>query len=303
VKAIAAVALVLFAMCEEEGPPPVGAVRIHTTITGATLYVDATERSTLHDGMEVQLTPGPHVLEARRDGRILANVPVEARSALIYDVTLADETSSSPPPMAAPMAPIPPPAEPPSSAGALAADQVRTVIQGGQPAIRSCYEEHPVPGTVRIDVNLNIAPDGSVSSATASGGDEAAGPLRACIEERVRALRFPAASDTTSVTFPFVFTATEDAPSTGSPSTPSRADVVAAMNEVAPAVSRCGGGFDGIANTRVVFSGPTGRATSAHVQGGNLDARTGQCIEEAVRAARVPPFSQSTFSVTYPFRY
>ncbi len=85
------------------------------------------------------------------------------------------------------------------------------------------------------------------------------------------------------------------------PPTPSRGDVVGAMNSVSGAVSACGNGQHGVAPVRIVFSGRNGHVTNANVQG-NLPPPVRTCIARAVRGAHVPPFSQPTFSINYPFR-
>lgn len=85
------------------------------------------------------------------------------------------------------------------------------------------------------------------------------------------------------------------------PATPSRSDVLAAMNSVAGAVSACSNGVRGTAPVRITFAGSTGRVTNAEVQG-NLPPQVRSCIARAVRSARVPQFTQTSFSVNYPFR-
>lgn len=86
------------------------------------------------------------------------------------------------------------------------------------------------------------------------------------------------------------------------PQTPSRSDVMSALNGVQGAVAACGNGTHGTANVRIVFSGRTGQATNATVGGGNFPPPVMSCIARAARGARVPPFQNATFSVNYPFR-
>lgn len=85
------------------------------------------------------------------------------------------------------------------------------------------------------------------------------------------------------------------------PQTPSRSDVQRALEGLAGAVRTCGGGARGMAPTRIVFSGETGRVTDAQVTGGALPPEARSCIARAVRSAHLPRFEQRTFSVTYPF--
>lgn len=84
------------------------------------------------------------------------------------------------------------------------------------------------------------------------------------------------------------------------PQTPSRSDIMTAMNGVQGAVRACGQGNRGTAVVRVSFAGNTGRATSAQVNS-SLPGPVKSCIAAAVRRARVPPFQQASFSVNYPF--
>lgn len=90
-------------------------------------------------------------------------------------------------------------------------------------------------------------------------------------------------------------------PPEGAPATPSRSDIVRAMNAIAPAVSECGQGAHGLAPVRIVF-GPGGQVTTANVSGGNFPPAVRACIARAARGATVPPFRNPTFSVNYPFR-
>ncbi|MGF1469223.1 MAG: GYF domain-containing protein [Sandaracinaceae bacterium] len=82
---------------------------------------------------------------------------------------------------------------------------------------------------------------------------------------------------------------------------PSRSDVRRAMDSVAGQVRACGNGTHGTARVQVVFQGTSGRVTTATVEAANLPPPVRSCIARAVRGARVPSFSQSTFSVRYPF--
>jgi len=84
------------------------------------------------------------------------------------------------------------------------------------------------------------------------------------------------------------------------PQTPSRSDIMSAMNGVQGAVRACGNGARGTAVVRVSFAGNTGRATNAQVNSA-LPGPVKSCIAAAVRRARVPPFQQANFSVNYPF--
>jgi len=85
--------------------------------------------------------------------------------------------------------------------------------------------------------------------------------------------------------------------------TPTRNDVKTALQGVSGAVKACRKGTGGTATVNVVFSGKTGRASSAKVTGGPFKGTAvGSCIQSAVKRARVPRFKQSSFKVTFPYR-
>jgi len=84
---------------------------------------------------------------------------------------------------------------------------------------------------------------------------------------------------------------------------PARNDVKTALQGVSGAVKACKKDAGGTAAVNVVFSGKTGRASSAKVTSGPFKGTpVGSCIESAVKRARVPRFKQSSFKVTFPYR-
>lgn len=83
---------------------------------------------------------------------------------------------------------------------------------------------------------------------------------------------------------------------------PGRGDVMTAMASVRPSVNACAQGHGGLAQVRLTFAGPSGRVTSAVIEGQFAGTPQGSCIARAVRAATVPPFAQPTFSVLFPFQ-
>jgi len=108
------------------------------------------------------------------------------------------------------------------------------------------------------------------------------------------------AEDTTKTT-PKVEEKTTTAPA-GLPATPSKNDVLAAMKKVTGKVKACAKGQTGKAVTSIVFSGSSGKATSAKVIGGEFAGTpAASCIASAAQSASVPKFKQSSFSFTYPF--
>jgi hypothetical protein len=83
------------------------------------------------------------------------------------------------------------------------------------------------------------------------------------------------------------------------PLQPSRSQVIAAMQRVAPAVSVCFGRRYGSAKVLVTVLGETGRVTTARVTGQR--GKIGSCIARAVRRARLPKFQQRKLEISYPF--
>ena len=87
------------------------------------------------------------------------------------------------------------------------------------------------------------------------------------------------------------------------PDAPARNDVKTALQGVSGAVKSCKKDSGGTAAVNVVFSGKTGRASSAKIASGPFKGTpVGSCIESAVKRARVPRFKQSSFKVTFPYR-
>ncbi len=87
------------------------------------------------------------------------------------------------------------------------------------------------------------------------------------------------------------------------PDAPTRNDVKTALQGVSGAVKSCKKDSGGTASVKVVFSGKTGRTSSAKVASGPFKGTAvGSCIESAVKRARVPRFKQSSFKVTFPYR-
>ena len=85
------------------------------------------------------------------------------------------------------------------------------------------------------------------------------------------------------------------------PETPPRDAVLRGLRSVSGPVRACGGGQHGVANTTVVIAGSTGRVQSARVAGSFAGTPVGSCVARAVRGARFPRFSRSSFSVTFPY--
>jgi hypothetical protein len=83
------------------------------------------------------------------------------------------------------------------------------------------------------------------------------------------------------------------------PLQPSRAQVIAAMRRITPAVHACFGRRHGKAMVRLTVIGRTGRVTTARVTGQR--GAIGSCIARAVRRARLPVFAQRRLQIAYPF--
>jgi len=78
-----------------------------------------------------------------------------------------------------------------------------------------------------------------------------------------------------------------------------RAQVIAALAQVRPAVLACFGATSGTAEVKVTVVGNSGRVTTAQVrgQGGPI----GSCIAREVRRARFPQFADASLVISYPF--
>lgn len=90
----------------------------------------------------------------------------------------------------------------------------------------------------------------------------------------------------------------------GGADTPSRNDVLAAMNGVRSSVTACAAslGSHGSFQMTVTFAS-SGRVTTANAGAPLAATPAGSCAARAVRAAQVPPFSRPTFQVVFPFSY
>ncbi len=224
-RAPAVILFVLLSGCDSlsqtpRAAEPVGAVRIETSVSGATLYVDAMERAPLSSGMQVELSAGPHVLEARQGSTILSRASIEVQPARIMPVSLvpiepqpvaqANPIAAQPGPAPLPSggtpgSPIPSmptaPADPPSN-GALPATPSRADILNAMTpialAVRTCSnEQHSVQARI-----VFAGPTGRVASVVAEG--EAPEDVRACVASAVRGAQVPPFSQATlAVSYPF----------------------------------------------------------------------------------------------------
>lgn len=85
------------------------------------------------------------------------------------------------------------------------------------------------------------------------------------------------------------------------PATPEQSEVRSALESVRSAVTACAAGQHGLANIRVTFSGSSGRVSNVNVEGVFAGTPLGSCMARAVRAARVPHFSDPSLVVLYPY--
>jgi hypothetical protein len=84
------------------------------------------------------------------------------------------------------------------------------------------------------------------------------------------------------------------------PPSPSREQVKAAMDSVAPMVVKCGQGGGRIVVSLVV-AGATGRVLSAEPTGDAAGTPLGLCAARAVKLAKFPAFKQDRLQIKYPF--
>jgi hypothetical protein len=93
-----------------------------------------------------------------------------------------------------------------SSTSGLSAQAIRKTVKGSQARIRACYEKALLANpnlSGRVDVKLEIASSGKVSSAT--GSSKLPESVRACVVRVFEAMRFPSSSRATTVAYPIVF--------------------------------------------------------------------------------------------------
>lgn len=81
---------------------------------------------------------------------------------------------------------------------------------------------------------------------------------------------------------------------------PSRADVIAAMARVQPAVKACFAGTHGVVTVDMTVKG-SGRVSQANVTG--QTGAIGSCIARAVRKAKFPEFTADSISIRYPMQF
>jgi predicted Zn finger-like uncharacterized protein len=100
-----------------------------------------------------------------------------------------------------------------SSGGQLQTVDLERVVQSHRAFVkRQCWDPalsaRPpnAPSSARVVVAINVARDGSVQSANATGGDGYPG-LSSCVQGNVKNWKFPQSDGTTTFTVPFVFAA------------------------------------------------------------------------------------------------
>jgi hypothetical protein len=82
--------------------------------------------------------------------------------------------------------------------------------------------------------------------------------------------------------------------------TPTRREVLDALEPLRPAVERCANGQHGVAQLDITVVN-TGTVTHAVVAGDFAGTPAGSCIALAARGAKFAPFQKPRFRVIYPF--
>ena len=88
------------------------------------------------------------------------------------------------------------------------AASIRQVLQAHRAEMRHCYEQELVRSPTlegRFVVRLIITPGGTVQHATIADGDRIHPGVEACVLARLRRLRFPRGSATTTINYPLIF--------------------------------------------------------------------------------------------------
>jgi hypothetical protein len=88
-------------------------------------------------------------------------------------------------------------------------------------------------------------------------------------------------------------------PAPALPEALTRAQVIAAMRKIDPAVDACFGSAHGKVNVSFSVVGKTGRAVGARVTG--MTGKVGSCIARSLRRARFPKFAKPRIDISYPF--
>ncbi|HJL19350.1 MAG TPA: hypothetical protein RMH99_27035, partial [Sandaracinaceae bacterium LLY-WYZ-13_1] len=83
------------------------------------------------------------------------------------------------------------------------------------------------------------------------------------------------------------------------PDTPTRRQVATTLRALEGDVRRCGG--DGVADTRIVVAGDTGRVVGVSVGGDAAGTSAASCVADHVRSARFPRFSRERFTIRFPY--
>lgn len=84
------------------------------------------------------------------------------------------------------------------------------------------------------------------------------------------------------------------------PPTPSRQDVVSALEPLRAEVQQCAGNLRGIAQLDVTVAS-NGSVTHAVVAGDFAGTPEGSCIARIARSAKFSPFERPRFRVIYPY--
>lgn len=111
--------------------------------------------------------------------------------------------------------PGPAPTETSAGGGPLTEGQISGVVSSNTARVRrKCWDQAvagrsaDAPSSVKVTAKLKIAPSGSVSSASASGGNEKFYPgLTSCVQSTVQGWKFPSSDNGGEVVVPFSFNA------------------------------------------------------------------------------------------------
>lgn len=163
-----------------------------------------------------------------------------------------------------------------------------------------------------MGLTLRFAPSGRVQHATierfqASGRAALSAAERMCILVAAHAIRVPPFADPAGLEIltPYAFTGAQlqdEREPEEVEGAPRRAEIVAAMLPVLPLVGACGAGAHGVATVEITWASDR-RVQSARADRARLGERLADCIEAAVRNARVAPFARSEITVSYDVRY
>jgi hypothetical protein len=323
--------LAAFAASGSERPPPMRSSNSGEVDIGAALRAMSAKGAPINPDLAlgVTITNAPAEPVSKRSparmpsssfgwlagGVVLGGLAVLALVSPLLGTPAAATPESALPPVALAPSPIEPsPTEPPSAVAPIvaAAMPVAPVVVDPAMVVRVADERDEARAAVRAEE----AAEPQVVGAAPPSLDEVfpaeAAPIEeAPIEEAPIEEAAPALVEEESApsidqliaravpTEPTAPPAVEEAPMARA--APTDAEVVRALDGVRDAVTACTP-VHAVAALRITLNGRSGAVSGVYVDGVFSGTPVGSCIARAVRRAHVAPFSDATFTMSYPYR-